>query len=380
MTNEQLVPSSQVSAGAVAAFPTLSVIVPAYREAENLELLIPQIFAHFHSRGIDGEVIVVDDDSQDGTREICTRLAEDYAVKLIVRVGERGLSSAVVCGLRAASGRILVVMDADLSHPADSIADIAGAVESGADFAIGSRYVSGGETEEGWGLYRWLNSKVATLLARPLVRCQDPMAGFFAIAKDRFTAAENLDPIGYKIGLELIVKCNCRRIEEIPITFRDRVHGESKLTLREQFNYLTHLKRLYEFRLGRLARPFQFALVGATGMAVDLSIFSLLLLILPSHLARAMAIVVAMSWNFFLNRRLTFSYARHQSAVRQYVLFCAACSVGAVVNWAVSFILWSNIEVFSEHKLAAAICGIVAGTVFNYALSSIVVFARRSEH
>src|SRR5262249_50588976 len=152
-------------------------------------------------------------------------------------------------------GSIFVVMDADLSHPPERLPDLVTTLQSeGTDFVIGSRYVPGGGTDENWGLFRWLNSKFATLLAWPLTSTHDPMAGFFAIRRSTFESAAPLDPIGYKIGLELIVKCRCRTIKEVPIRFRDRMLGKSKLSLKEQLNYLRHLRRLYDFRFGGWAQ------------------------------------------------------------------------------------------------------------------------------
>jgi dolichol-phosphate mannosyltransferase len=172
-----------------------------------------------------------------------------------VRKAERGLSSAVLHGMNQARGEVLVVMDADLSHPAEAIPQFVEAIRSDeADFVIGSRYVASGSTEEGWGLYRWLNSKVAALLAWPLSSARDPMAGFFALRRSALASADRLDPVGYKIGLELLVKCRCRRVREIGIHFSNRVHGTSKLTFREQLNYLRHLRRLYWYRMKRAFR------------------------------------------------------------------------------------------------------------------------------
>jgi dolichol-phosphate mannosyltransferase len=234
----------------------VSVIVPTYREAENLPVLVKALGESLARLPGGYEVIVVDDNSRDGTEEACAELAQSYPLRLLVRRTERGLASAVVHGIEAARGRFLVVMDADLSHPPEAVPALVAPLRADeADFVIGSRYVAGGSTEEGWGVYRWLNSKVATLLAWPLARARDPMAGFFALPRDLFESAARLDPIGYKIGLELLVKCRCRRVVEVPIHFRNRLHGQSKLSLREQVNYLRHLLRLYRFRLGgRTAR------------------------------------------------------------------------------------------------------------------------------
>ncbi len=236
-----------------APFCDVSVIVPTYCEADNLPLLIPQIAGALAAAGLHGEILIVDDDSPDATAAVCAELARNHAVRLLIRKGERGLSSAVLHGMRAAHGAVLVVMDADLSHPPEKIPALVEAIRSGgADFAIGSRYVPGGKTDAAWGWSRRLNSKAATLLARPLTRAHDPLAGFFALRRSTFAERGPYDAVGFKIGLELIVKCGCRRITEIPITFRDRHHGASKLTWRARVDYLRHLKRLYAYRWWRL--------------------------------------------------------------------------------------------------------------------------------
>ncbi len=355
----------------------ISVIVPTYKEAENLPVLVPRIAETLIAANLTAEIIVVDDDSPDKTVTVCADLASSYPLRLEVRRGERGLSSAVIHGMRLARGKVLVVLDADLSHPPEAIPDLVRALDDPkVDFVIGSRYTPGGGTAEDWGLFRWLNSKVATLLARPLVRAADPMAGFFALRRQSFESASNLDPVGYKIGLELIVKCGCKNIRELPIQFRNRLHGQSKLTLKEQWNYLRHLKRLYEYKLGRAALPVQFALVGSSGVVIDLAVFTLLLLTLSLPVARALAIWAAMTWNFWLNRRLTFSYSRNNPMVPQYLLFGASSLFGGIVSWGLSTYLPLQMGIFSEHVLAAALVGIVAGAVLNYLFSWLVAFGR----
>ena len=264
----------------------VSIVIPTYREADNLRVLIPRLADVLREHPWTYEIIVVDDASPDTTEEVCAQLAKDHPVRLIVRRNERGLSSAVIRGMQDASGRVLVCLDADLSHPPEAVpalvapllSDDPGVIAGGPDFVVGSRYVSGGSTEDGWGLFRWLNSQVATLLARPLVKLRDPMAGFFALRSSDFAAhAAELNPVGYKIALELIVKCGCSRVLEIPIQFRNRLHGESKLCLREQWNYLRHLSRLYAHRFREAGYFFRFCLVGLSGVAIDLSLLALLL-------------------------------------------------------------------------------------------------------
>lgn len=358
--------------------PTVSIIVPTYKEALNLEVLVPRIGQTMSDAEISGEIIIVDDNSADGTVEVCRKLSSGNRLRLHVRLEERGLSSAVLAGMELATGEILLVMDADLSHPPEKIPELIQALKDPeVDFVIGSRYVAGGSTANDWGLFRWLNSKGATLLAWPLTSCKDPMAGFFALRRQTYAAAVGqLDPIGYKIGLELIVKCRCRHVAEVPITFEDRLHGQSKLTWKEQLNYLRHLGRLYNFRFGIWACLIQFIIVGATGMVVNLICLSLLLHVFRLVIAAGLAIWIAMTWNFWLNRLITFSFARDTAWWKQYLSFCAGCSVGAVVNWTTTVSLIKLTDFFSNHVLLAAVIGVIAGTAFNFTLCRFLVFRK----
>lgn len=229
----------------------VSIVVPTYREVENIPVLVEQVFGALRDAEMPGEMIIVDDDSRDGTVEAVGRLAAEHPVRLITRTDERGLSSAVLRGFAEAKHDILLCMDADLSHPPRSVPEIVAPIAAGsAEFCIGSRYTAGGSTKDDWGLLRKLNSLGATLLARPLTRASDPMAGFFCLRRDVLGRAEQagLSPIGYKIALEILIKARCRQVAEVPIDFADRLHGESKLTFGQQVLYLQHLARLYRFR------------------------------------------------------------------------------------------------------------------------------------
>lgn len=360
----------------------LSVIVPTFREAENLSVLIPRLCAAFIENGLDGEIIVVDDNSPDDTVNVVNTLSKSYPVRLILRTTERGLSSAVIAGMRAAEGDILVCMDADLSHPPEDVPKLYRAMTEDLDspnaqtkFVIGSRYVAGGSTESGWGIGRWLNSKVATLLAWPLTSVSDPMAGFFALRREDFWKAnDKLDPIGYKIGLELLVKTNTPKAVEVPIEFKNRLHGESKLSLREQINYVRHLGRLYRFRFPKLTRFLSFGFVGASGAIVDLAMFLLLLRAgITAWPAAVIAIWCAMTSNFLLNRKLTFA-SGDRPWWRDYLAFCLSCLVGAVVNTGVRVGLISSLAWFTAHPWGAAGLGILSGLVFNFSLCERFLF------
>ena len=368
--------NSATPPGRSVAAPTVSVVIPTYCEAENLPLIVPRIHDALELHALAGEIIVVDDNSPDATIDVCAKLAERYPVKLHTRRTERGLSSAVLHGLDRATGQVLLVMDADLSHPPEKIPELVAALgDRDVDFVIGSRYVPDGSTDEAWGFFRWLNSRVATLLARPFTTASDPMAGFFALRRSTFEHAEGLNPIGYKVGLELIVKCGCRNVDEVPIHFSDRVHGESKLSLREQLRYIRHLFRLANFKLSGLSRLPKFLAVGMTGVAIDIPSFCLFLLFLPLPVARAMAIWLAMSWNFHWNRRFTFADRQSERVLHQYVSFCASSLAGATISWLACVLLCETNAFVSANPWLGAAIGVVAGVILNFVASCRWVFA-----
>ncbi len=352
---------------------SVTVVVPTYREVENIPHLVARL-QNVRTSGVDLELLLMDDDSQDGSAQLVDSLALPW-VKMVTRRANRGLSYAVLDGLKLSQRDMLVVMDADLSHPPEKIPEMLAAIKNGCDIAVGSRFAEGGSTADDWGLFRWLNSRVATLLAFPLTKVSDPMSGFFAMRRSTFEAGRDFNPIGYKILLELIIKCRCRLVMDVPIHFDDRRFGESKLSFQEQLRYVQHLRRLYIYKYGTWSHLAQFLLVGVSGLAVNLAVLTIALRMNFSEGASvALAIVISMFWNFGLNRRFSFSYARDQSIVRQFFGFVAACSVGAVVNYFITMGLWEMLR----YKQLAALVGVAAGTFFNFASSRFLIF--RSKH
>lgn len=251
----------------------LSIIVPAWNEAENIPLLVPRVAAALGGRRF--EILIVDDGSRDGTADVCAQLAQTFPLRLLVRDPPRyGLSGAVLDGIAATTGATIVVMDADLQHPPERICALLEALDHEADFALGSRYVPGGSTDDKWTLFRKINSSVATVLARPFAgRVRDPMSGFFALRRSTFDRAQRLTPLGYKIALELMCKCRVNKVQEVPIHFGLRTRGESKLTLKQQFRYLEHLSRLYDFTFPRASPILKFLITVAAGFVFGLCVF-----------------------------------------------------------------------------------------------------------
>lgn len=349
---------------------TITVVVPTYREVENIPLLVERLGVQRAALGNRLDVLFMDDDSRDGSAELVQGLGLDW-VRLITRRSDRGLSQAVLDGLRRATGDVLVVMDADLSHPPEVLPSMLERLRGGADFAVGSRFVAGGTTDDEWGLLRWLNSRIATLMAFPLTRVADPMSGFFMLRKSTFESRSNYNPVGYKIGLELLVKCDCKIVEEVPIHFTDRQLGESKLSLREQLLYLKHVRRLYTYKFSMWTQLVQFLAVGASGLVVNLLLLTLFLSFgMNVKLAPIPAIFLSMVWNFSLNRRFSFSSSDRQPILRQFMAFVSACSFGAVVNYLVTLFVLG----FARSPQLAATVGVVAATGFNFAASRLLVF------
>lgn len=358
--------------------PELSVVVPTFHEVKNLQELTERLFSALANLNLSAELIIVDDNSNDGTDLLCAELAKRFPVRLITRTNKRGLATAVICGLKEAQGKLLVVMDADLSHPPESVPALIDALQTGdTDFVIGSRYIKGGAIDESWSLFRFVNSRIATLLARGLTPATDPMAGFFAIHRSSIKSLADLNPCGYKIGLELMVRCNCRHLVEIPIQFADRKHGESKLNFREQLLYIQHLIRLYSYRFIDVGRFAKFAAVGTSGMVIDLLCFRLMLQPMGSPVARAVAIFIAMTWNFEMNRRFTFAASRNANWIAEYLKFIAACFTGACLNWSISLSLITTIDLCHRHPIAVAMFSTGIAAVVNYLLCRAWVFSSR---
>jgi dolichol-phosphate mannosyltransferase len=224
---------------------SLSIIVPTYNEAENIGELIERIEASL--KGLDFEVIVVDDSSPDGTAEIAEELGRAYRnVKVIKRPRKMGLASAALEGMREAKYRLIAVMDADLQHPPELLPKLLERAKEGYDIVIASRYVKGGGVE-GWSLWRRLISRGATLLAHALFletrKVKDPLSGFFLFRRE-VVEGIRLNPIGYKLLLEVLMKGEYDKVAEVPYVFKMRRRGKSKLDLREILNYVLFLLKL----------------------------------------------------------------------------------------------------------------------------------------
>jgi dolichol-phosphate mannosyltransferase len=232
----------------------LTVVIPTYNESDRLGELVTKLFEATSASGVSLELVVVDDNSPDGTGQVADDLARTHRMKVVHRAGKLGLGTAVVAGFNQASSAIVGVMDADFSHPPALVPVMLAAFRStNADVLVASRYIPGGSTPN-WPVKRRLMSRVACLLARPLSPIRDAASGFFLIRRS-IAQQVSIKAGGFKICLELIVRGWPVRLTEIPYTFEDRELGQSKMSSREASGYLVQLKDLYLLRWSKLSRP-----------------------------------------------------------------------------------------------------------------------------
>lgn len=232
----------------------LSLIVPTYNERANLERLVSSVASILAGHRIDGELVIVDDHSPDGTGDLAEQLAARFPMQVVRREGKMGLGSAVMAGFERARGEILGVMDADLSHPPSVLPGMLAALRTlEADIVVGSRYVPGGGSLN-WPWRRRVMSRVAGLLARPVTPVRDATSGLFLVRR-RAVDGVRISATGFKICLELLARARIESIAEFPFVFADRDVGESKMSAREVFGYLGQLRDLYALRLSARRRP-----------------------------------------------------------------------------------------------------------------------------
>lgn len=225
----------------------LSIVVPTYNEAKNISEFLERLqnsVKEFH------EIIVVNDNSPDGTGKIVNALCEHYPLKVIHRKKKSGLASAILEGLRHSSGDLLCILDADLSHPPELIPRLIYSLRTqNADIVIASRFAPNGSIEN-WPIERKLNSRIAILSTTFLTNVKDPMSGFFIMKKEVIRNAP-LAPRGFKLLLEILVKGQYQTISEIPFTFKDRTQGQSKLNFQTYLEFIIQLLDLYSYTICR---------------------------------------------------------------------------------------------------------------------------------
>lgn len=361
----------------------LAVIVPTYCEVQNLVAVIDRVTASLV--GVAWELVFVDDDSPDGTADLARdRARRDARVRLVHRIGRRGLSSAVIEGMQATAAPYLAVIDADLQHDETLLPQMLDALRRDeADVVVGSRYSAGGGTDRNWSESRRRMSRFAGALGRRLlgVELADPMSGFFMIkASVLRDCVRRLSGVGYKILLDILAEASAPlRVIELPYTFRERQAGLSKLDSAVLWEFLLMLTQKV---LGHYVpiRFIAFSLIGGLGVGVHLLVLGLMhrLMGLSFLAGQIAATVIAMTSNFLLNNLLT--YRDMRLAGRQlfwgWLSFVLACSVGGVANVGIATYLNDARFEIELTWVPAALAGILVGAVWNYAVTAVYTWKR----
>jgi dolichol-phosphate mannosyltransferase len=378
-------PTTSPNLGAVPAAshypaPELAVVIPTFQESDNVAELVRRVGLVLD--GIDWELIFVDDDSPDGTADRVRALARaDARVRVLQRIGRRGLSSACIEGMLATSAPFVAVMDGDLQHDETLLPQMLQAIKSqDLEIAVGSRYVDGGGVGD-WNARRRSMSRLATRIGQILIHAdlQDPMSGFFMVRSDVLRGCvRRLSGVGFKILLDIFSAAERPlRFVEIPFTFRQRQSGASKLDHAVLWEYLLML-------LQKLAGPLipvrfiAFSLIGGLGVFVHMAVLWPVLKLAGDQafvIGQSAATLVAMTTNFLLNNIITYRdmRLRGRRLLWGWLSFVAACSVGALANVGIASYLF---QAGRSGWLLSALSGILVGAVWNYAVTAVYTWRR----
>jgi dolichol-phosphate mannosyltransferase len=347
----------------------VSIIVPTYNERENINELLERILRSMKPLQDRFEILIVDDDSPDETWKVASGYSDNHSVRVLRRNGKRGLAPSVLDGILASKYDIIVVIDADLQHPPETIPELVSEVRNGADIAIGSRFVDDGVMVN-FGLFRRIVSRGADLLARTLFRqvrsVKDIESGFFAFHKD-VVARARLTPVGYKILLEILVQGHYATVSEIAFRLEARAGGESKLGINNMLTYLRHILSLFS-RSGELYRFLEFCVVGAVGAVASLIVLHVLTESGMFYLlAGVVATEVAILSNFTLNSSWTFR-DRGVRGLKRVLTALYRDHAVRFVGWSLLSLsaLWILTSFFGLYYMVSGFIGTFLATLWNY--------------
>ncbi len=361
--------------------PELTVVVPCYNERDNVAPMVEKLESALD--GITWEVVFVDDDSPDGTADAVRALAAQKPyVRLLHRIGRRGLAGACIEGILSSTAPLAAVIDGDLQHDETKLAEMLACFrkDPALDLAIGSRNVEGGSSGTGLSSVRKWGSDLATTLAKKMLRitASDPMSGFFMVRRESFNAIVlGLQTQGFKILADMLSASKGKwKICEVPYTFRERQHGESKMDSAVTLEFLGLL--LSRLSGGLMSIRFiLFGMVGVSGIFVQLAVVWLMLRFIPEQFAIAQAVGVfsAMTTNFFLNNMLTYRdrALKGMAMLKGLLSFYLVSAIGAVANVGVAELIYSNFPNWAF----ASIVGAFMGALWNFLASSLVTWRAR---
>ena len=357
----------------------VSIIIPTYNENDNIKPLVERLHGSMNSHKY--EVLFVDDNSKDGTGDTINSLASEYPVRVMVRKNKRGLSSAVVDGIKATDGDFVIVMDADMQHPPEVIPKIVNALQTH-DLAVGSRYAKGGSPGADWSMSRKIVSFVANTMAWPLARnIKDRMTGLFGFRR-ACVNIEKLNAVGWKIGLEVMAKGRFKSVIEVPYTFAVRERGASKLSRKIMGQYIKQLVMLYlnHYQVSN------FMIVGGIGYVVNIVVYTLLLMV-PFFTQEGFILggkqyylfpfvlssLVAITSNYILNKIWTFRDFKEKSLGPLRYLAMAVGTLALDLAF-----LWMLVEIGKMPPVGAAAIAILIVFILRYLIARHWVWARKS--
>jgi dolichol-phosphate mannosyltransferase len=364
----------------------VTVIIPTFKEEANIGRIISEVDTVFKQHAINGEILVVDDNSPDGTIAIVNEQKKTRPnLNLIVRQSDHGLSQSVADGFVHASSDIFVVMDADLSHPPALIPTIVSEIRAGYDVVIGSRYMEGGGIKK-WSLKQRIRSISGTFFGRLLFPdISDPVSGFFGMKKS-VVANASLKPRNYKILLEVLGKGTWVKDKEIPFEFVDRESDSSKLRLKTIIEYAQQVIDIALFSISHhesaawkeWKRVFRFGLVGLSGIFVNMGVLKLLLMVnISEYIALFFAIVLSILNNFLWNDVWTFkaSPQKKVTSIRQRLCsFCTISAGGAIINYSITILLK---QLLGINIYISDLIGILIGFSWNFLINRRFTWGRR---
>jgi dolichol-phosphate mannosyltransferase len=349
------------------SYPLLSVVIPTYNESEIIARTLDEVSNVLEKEGISYEILVVDDDSPDGTWKVVERYSKvNPKIRLLRRVGKRGLASAILDGIKASRGCYVVVMDADLQHPPRYIPLLVKkALADDLDIVVASRYMKGGGVK-GWSKFRLLMSRGATILARLLVggagKTSDPMSGFFLVKRSVVLEKINeFSPRGFKLLLEILARIEDAKVADVPYVFEPRKAGRSKLGMKTILDYIIHIIKL--------SKLIKFMLVGASGTVVNLLVMYALLYILrlSKSISSIAGIEAGLLWNFVFNEIWTFGAEFRDLWWERLAAYHASSAGGFIVT----FLSMEMLSTYAGmNPLLAQFIGILLGFTVNYLASS----------
>lgn len=356
----------------------LSIIIPTYNEGDNISKIVDKINEVLNEK--EYEIIFVDDSNDDTIQKLEFVSGKNKNVRYFHRINERGLATAVVKGFSEAKGEMIAVMDSDLQHPPEVLVSMLYAIEKeNADIVLPTRFINGG-TDGGLNIFRKLISFIARNLANIFIKklreFSDNTSGYFMFKKEVIEECE-FDPVGWKILIEVLVKGRYTKVIEIPYEFKARGIGQSKMSIKEQINYIKHIIKLIKIDPVNL-RFFSFCIVGLSGVFINLIIYFILVKLTNKiEVSGFFSALTAMITNFILNDKITWRERKSTKITGRIIKNFITSIIGIGINILILFLLERYTKI---HYILANIFGIGVATIWNYVINNLWTWKNKNKN